>query len=716
MQLSDSIDACSTIDEYALWVDPATVSPFATIRYYQRVAWKEVKTMIGMPRVFHPSRDSPDMIIDGIRTSAPELSAMLCKIYERATILLQDKILMGLSDKEFGISLDINSIVDDLTNFKSGYGFISSNGFRLSFESIMKVFISNPKTAGHFQVPGKNAGYKPHACVSWLCHVKEFKELIYVLVHFIAGLPKRGTEEALLKLFNALGRLRNLFMMGSRLALVGNYSKTSAMTGSDKVTLHFIPECVSLLLLRFWKLASALEVEFVGQFCRDRTANYQCYLFSSLGHRWSGPRFSQILKRETGLTISQIRQMLPALVNHYHLSRIPKKSKAAVSASHQGMGHFPDAHNRLYGRSYQSHPQLTHDLIYEVMDFSDVYHAFWGFSLKTPAPQSAAQMWELSIPQPARQLNMAMEAIKELMGVFSHWGSKNPIVPPSIQERLIQIADLAVGKQADRDPVSNRAPAMLSPLQQSTVVIDSDSTRDSDQDWDLIPHPVSNRTPASLFPIRQSTVAIDSGFVQDLDQGQDPIQHPETVVDVIEDAVTHDLAQDSNDHATSYFDRNPDAVTVDASGVFNSEDSGVGADLGQDWDSLFDGPYSESDLGFNNVPDSNIDIRLHPVVQEIQPLSSHQGITHLNCAPVFRTGPQPREMASPVFLPPDNFRTLSSQPFPIHYAPPTPTTADLSQEVVPHVNSAPNRPATGTMGNSGFTGNLIAYNVALTPT
>ena len=118
-------------------------------------------------------------------------------------------------------SVSPNNIVDNLRNEELGYGFLSDCGFQKEMD-IMKVFMSYPKFKDCFYLwEGNKFIWATDKCNRWLAYVEEFKELIYVLVHF-RGMPKQGSGEEHIKHSNQHECVRNMFYLLSKLALVGN--------------------------------------------------------------------------------------------------------------------------------------------------------------------------------------------------------------------------------------------------------------------------------------------------------------------------------------------------------------------------------------------------------------------------------------------------------------------------------------------------------------
>jgi hypothetical protein len=184
--------------------------------------------------------------------------------------------------------------------------------------------------------------------------------------------------------------MRNIFRILKRLAIVGNYSKTTALSEYDRATLQFIPECVTRLIIGFFTWVADVENIFVKLFCPKRTANYECYLFSSFGRRWKRDRFSTILQRRTGWKLSQLRHILPGIVAQYHLEVFLPKQQDSVGDTQ--MGHSWDIQKRLYSRTKGCHPHLTNGDVHNTLNFCGKWEGLLGFALDEPISMSGDQM------------------------------------------------------------------------------------------------------------------------------------------------------------------------------------------------------------------------------------------------------------------------------------------------------------------------------------
>src|SRR6202022_1555439 len=104
-----------TFARHAEWLRLDTVCPFFSIRFYQRIAWKSVKHMVGVERLLWKSPDGPEFEFDGVPGSALDLSDVARELYNRAEEILNKKLLLGLTDEELGVFLDFDDIIDNLS-------------------------------------------------------------------------------------------------------------------------------------------------------------------------------------------------------------------------------------------------------------------------------------------------------------------------------------------------------------------------------------------------------------------------------------------------------------------------------------------------------------------------------------------------------------------------------------------------------------------------
>lgn len=360
--------------------------------------------MVGLPRVSFETLHGSTLIFDGKRLRVDELSKMVCEMFHEATAILQDQILMGIPEETFGKPIEIDTIVDNLRNMDNGYGFLANKDVCLPLESIVKTFMEHRNTKDNFAYVDEDGivQYNPEWYRKWLAAVGRFRELFYVIFHIVTSLPKRGTEEALFKTKNIIGRQRNVFWISKMMAIVGNYGKTTAITGADKATLQFLPPCLSLLLLRFSRVSASLERTIIATCYPNRTPNHDSYLWvNDRGVRMTSAMLSELLRRETkkhlgvAFSISDFRHFLPAIADHFCLLSTLNLSRGRA-IGHQAMGHQGGDDNSIGFRTYsvtqESHPKISSYRILETIEQSKIIHQFYGYGSDVPSPQTEKQM------------------------------------------------------------------------------------------------------------------------------------------------------------------------------------------------------------------------------------------------------------------------------------------------------------------------------------
>jgi hypothetical protein len=401
--------------------------------------------MMGVPRLLFHSPDKDTFEIDGHKLSASAISRMTCDVFKRAESLLQNDILRGLTDEELGVNLDTSTIQDELVNDKVGYGFLRNSSFNQGMY-VMRAFMQHPKLKGslHYMNGGKPR-FKAGASAKLLDKIAVFKELLYVLIHFAAGMPKRGASERRLKAANIPKRLRNLLYTLGRLALVGNHDKTISITEADKATLHFIPPCITRLILRYFACIAFIEYHLVEEFECETTPDFDSYLFSCHGKVWPKNRPNVILAREMKryfnlpIVMSEIRHILNGIAEHFS---VEVNHEVRTSIRHSQAGRSHSLGERLYSRTRNALPMFTNQFVHDTMEFSDIWHTLMGFGSDPPIPMSAEQMYSFSTCSATSEKESELaKAIRDLTLRLSAIGPQGPTMASLQQTTHMQVIE-----------------------------------------------------------------------------------------------------------------------------------------------------------------------------------------------------------------------------------------------------------------------------------
>ncbi|KAF8128455.1 hypothetical protein K438DRAFT_1888417 [Mycena galopus ATCC 62051] len=394
------------------WFSLDTFCAFAVIRYYQSIAWKEVKTGIGLTRVlFWPG--SPEFQINGIRSSVLDWTAMVHSLVVSATKILEDRILLKIPRENFRFLQ--KNVIDRPQDHSPNSGFAGSRNLgdsssKQALKQIMAIFLQNStftKKCMNHHIPGD---FKKQGLWDWLQEVKEFKKIVFFLLHMTSGAPKRITETIRNRLFNTDTRWRNFYWLLDRIFIIGDYSKTSALLGADKKTIHVVPPAIEDIMLVYMMVVLPLEIHFVRRLIKDYSdtekkavsPNWHCYLFSSCGKRWTSSYGRDLIKKITKhyLTqefgVAQIRQLIPSIIQAFHLDWTDPVTSYEYRRQ---AGHSKGVGGQHYAQDEKHHGLVTNDDVKSVLEFSERFHRLWGLENKTgPVERKAVDLEEFQIP------------------------------------------------------------------------------------------------------------------------------------------------------------------------------------------------------------------------------------------------------------------------------------------------------------------------------
>ncbi|KAJ7082283.1 hypothetical protein B0H15DRAFT_803368 [Mycena belliarum] len=419
-------DFATKLAELGKYFSITEICVFAALRYYQQLVWKEVIDEVGLARLlFYPN--SPKFEFDDIGSSVLDWIDMVHKLWHRADHILRHDLLLDTPPEDFGFT---DEIKEAIRNHHENFGFaasISTGRQEDAFKKIMQRLWANPR---FFAMRDETSPSKLHRRHSfrWLLAVQEFKEIMFFMLHIPTGGPRRTTEELLTKLFNTPMRPRNLFWMLQRMFIIGDYSKTSAITGKDKKTVHVIPLALHDMFRTFFMVVIPVEMYFLREWGVKLAPNAHCYLFSSMGKRWGrdypGKIIRKFTRKYTGYAfgINQVRHIIPSIIAHYNLTIQPHESASSHHVVEQMQGHGHSVASRLYGVTKEFGGQVTKADVLDVMTFSDVLHRFFGLGNREgPVAVTAEDLLKLTQSPMARQLAALATSVSDLsadVGVF----------------------------------------------------------------------------------------------------------------------------------------------------------------------------------------------------------------------------------------------------------------------------------------------------------
>ena len=313
----------------------------------------------------------------------------LHNIYDEANTILRKDLLFGLADEQLGIDCS-TALVDDLRNSTPGYGILASE--RDTNWTVMKHILETQELFDKFYYYETDGKCHPRkqAQFDYLKKCAAFRKLFYMLLHWLSGMPKRGSEEARFRIANTPNRMRNICFLYGQVGIIGRYCKTTANTGRESATLHFLPPAIAGLLRRFHASVANVEAHMVGEVIQQPDTHWRAFLFTDAGKRLKSSALSAAFKKRfpeyPGVTLGlqNLRHIIPAIVEEFGVGEASFFQAQNSPIIAYQMAHSEDVHNRLYARVQNGHPELTTKFCRQSLDFSKALHVFWGFGETVP--------------------------------------------------------------------------------------------------------------------------------------------------------------------------------------------------------------------------------------------------------------------------------------------------------------------------------------------
>lgn len=359
-------EACTAMEPYFREKHYTT---FNSIRSLQHYASSRAKDAPQIPTVIHPDRNDPGRILYlGDPISWNGVTAMFAALEDDLINVFEEKVGLGLAEH---LQLPkLTSVADDLSNKAVGYSFLTDprNSYGDASKLVLRAVLNTPTLADKFLGPvhpvtGERA-WNQHAMRLYILNVVEWLSLLAGRCETGSGAPIRGTELASMAINNSATRSRNLFFIGQHLCLIGQYSKTTALTRKDKLILHALDAVTSDLLMRYLVFYLPwIHVCISAMFPREKDSHiiqlWQTHLFVNVNTLWTTDKLTEIMKRYTkqhlgvALGISDWRHVQIAfhkVMCRDSLRRIFETDWVETMAAEQA-GHSAEVENHHYAQS-----------------------------------------------------------------------------------------------------------------------------------------------------------------------------------------------------------------------------------------------------------------------------------------------------------------------------------------------------------------------------
>ncbi|KAB5588481.1 ATP-dependent DNA helicase tlh1 [Ceratobasidium theobromae] len=248
-------------------------TPFAYVSFASSHATRYAGTSTSFPKV---NWTGPDTVsINGQDISFTRYRQAIFDLLERTERKILDQLLRRFSPESLGFDItEETGIIDRFGETGQGYSFLAdeNNPFLNIRFNLLSAFLHR---ANKYLVLGTYKDQNGELHISWNdkeaeewlnCYDECIKELS-LLITAAGGQPARGVETCLMKLFNLIGRVRSAYCYKPGiLVFVLMYSKTTSMTGQDRLVAHAVPWRIGRLFLIVVSLARPLAGILVERF------------------------------------------------------------------------------------------------------------------------------------------------------------------------------------------------------------------------------------------------------------------------------------------------------------------------------------------------------------------------------------------------------------------------------------------------------------------
>lgn len=233
----------------------------------------------------------------------------------------------------------LNGLHDNLADPRYGYSVASS----LDQDRPMEIFLEHLQNKSDRDRNGPFRDEKGHwqrkRIMVYLNQCTVAMQLALVAVHIWGGQPGRGPEISATKYRQGRNSPRNVFWTLDQLMIHQPYNKSAAITEDQNGTSYFLPDQLSLALVRFLLYVRPA----LSYLCSQTQVPFQSsdYLFRSYmpnaaarkAIRWTSPHLTRLLRSASGpfkldFTLQSYRQAAVAIA-HTHLASNPTPTALA---------------------------------------------------------------------------------------------------------------------------------------------------------------------------------------------------------------------------------------------------------------------------------------------------------------------------------------------------------------------------------------------------
>jgi RecQ family ATP-dependent DNA helicase len=210
------------------------------------------------------------IVYRAIRFSMGQLSDMLHVLVGEARALLTQLAMVEVDDTQALPKIEWAGIEDDHSEERIGYSFLQDarNAWVIKGKDwVLRRIIESRQKREEWMSSGTDgtSPYNVRAVRAYGQMVEKFRELLWMLMHMVAGQPARTTEMMWIRLVNTVnGGLRNIFAHNRMMCFATSYHKGYRNTGQAKVIHRYLPREIGELLVWYMWLILGFWQEVQG--------------------------------------------------------------------------------------------------------------------------------------------------------------------------------------------------------------------------------------------------------------------------------------------------------------------------------------------------------------------------------------------------------------------------------------------------------------------
>ncbi|KAK7434305.1 hypothetical protein VKT23_020255 [Stygiomarasmius scandens] len=337
---------------------------FGSLRRLQHFVSSLAYNSLSMPQILWEDMDNWTALrYKGDLITLDHIREVVHSTQKQATHIWTKEILMGLE-----VPFDYGPLADDLTNKTAGYSFLDDerNDLQKYSHALSEAFFRDERVRKHFLILDTTGSItlNPVTVRKWLFSLSKLEGCLLVCDHLCGGGPARGTEITSSLARNTRFRARNLYGLGAIVATVRQYTKTSHLSGSDKLIPNGLESFTADFLLRLHALARPFAAFLSSRMCPNDpyiVFNYRHMLFMDNLREFDGDRLSDLLVQYSkpvlgwGFKVGSWRHIFIAFnrkINPHSQSLVDAEEQDTVGTLQAG--HSRAIENQHYGLSPDS--------------------------------------------------------------------------------------------------------------------------------------------------------------------------------------------------------------------------------------------------------------------------------------------------------------------------------------------------------------------------